>query len=221
MPGDSRTSPLKVLFAVLATLGCGSNAPEEPAPPEHPAAPATWPEAIEAELTRVYGPPSTGTANPSSDGVPEYVYWIAQPDHVVYVTRGAYRRELPHEFVMRVRLADPPRDARLWQVAPEWPSRALAEIARVEPTLPRPFAPGNYLRNVTLEGLPLRHFAFVTDPVLGRLELPGAAQPLVFVQVVPLSDDQLASIDAIPTGATNTVLRDWAARDPLLIADAP
>ena len=206
-------APLKALFAALATFGCDASAPEHTQP-------STWPAAIEAALDRAYGPSGVGMANPDPDGVPEYVHWIAQRDHVVYVTRGAYRREFPHEFVMRVRLADAPRDERLWEVAPEWPSRALAEIARVEPTLRRPLAPGNYLRNVTVEGLPLRHFAFVTDPVLGMQRIPGAAQPLVFIQVVPLTDAQLSTIDAIPSGAANTVLRDWAARDPLLIVDA-
>jgi hypothetical protein len=52
------------------------------------------------------------------------------------------------------------------------------------------------------------------------LQVGLAPQPLAFVQVVPLTVEQLAAIDAIPLGATNTVLRDWAARDELLLVES-
>lgn len=104
-----------------------------------------------------------------------------------------------------------------------WPVEALAEIARVEARMERPFAPGNHLSNMEVGGevLKYHHFAFVTDPVLPRISLEGAKQPLVFVQVVPLTDVQEAAIAGIPAGATNTVLADWAERDDLLLVEDP
>lgn len=178
-----------------------------------------WPQVIASALDEAYGRSGTGMANPEPDAVPEYVHWIPADGHIVYVTSGAFRHRFPHEFSLRVRFSDPPAGQSLMEVAPDWPSRVLAEIARVEARAPRPFAPGNYLRNVPLEGLPYRHFAFVRDPVLVDLEAPGAQQSLVFVQVIPLTDEQLREIDAVETGATNTVLRDWAQRDRLLLVD--
>lgn len=120
-------------------------------------------------------------ANPEPDAIADYVHWVPADGHIAYVTSGAFRHRFPHEFTLRVRFSAPPAGQSLLEVAPEWPSRVLAEIARVEARAPRPFAPGNYLRNVPLEGLPYQHFAFVRDPVLADLEADGTQQPLVFV----------------------------------------
>lgn len=180
------------------------------------AAPPTgdWPDRIGRALEQAYGEVGVGFANPG--GVADYVYVIPATDHLVYVTSGGYRSRFPHEFVMRVRFADPPHGEKLWQVAPTWPVHALAEMARAETRANYPFAPGNFLRNVTLADLPYRHFYFAKEAVLPEV-LGPSGDPLVFVRTVPLTDDQLAEIDATPEGQTIPLLPAWAARDPLLL----
>lgn len=187
-----------------------------------PVTPATsWPERIADAITRVYGEPGVGMASQDPDAVVAYVHWVPADGHVVYVTSGVYRSRFPHELVMRIRFEDPPTDERLWQVAPSWPTAVLAELGRVEAGSPHPFAPGNHITNVDIEGVdaPYRHFAFVRDPVLPELRGPGE-HPLVFVQVVPLTETQRRAIDAVPTGQRIGVLSEWAARDRLLLVDA-
>lgn len=172
---------------------------------------------IARALDRVYGHSGVGFAVESPDDIARYVALYPATDHIVYVTFGAHRHRFPHEFVMRIRYAAPPEGEALWEAAPAWPVRALREIARVEPKMPHPFAPGNHLSNMEVHGevLAYRHFAFVTDPVLPRVTLERTGQPLVFVQAVPLTDAQEAAIAAIPAGERNTVLADQAERDPL------
>lgn len=168
-------------------------------------------------LDKRYGKPGMGMANQNPDAIIEYVARYPAQDHVVYVTSGASSHRFPHEFVMRVKLERASRET-IGERAPMWPDHVLTELAEVEERTDRVFAPGDFISDMSLEGSPYRHFAVFKDPVLEPLHRPRS-EPLFFLQVVPLSDAQLAMFNASPEGEPIPLMTAWSSRDPLLLVD--
>lgn len=175
--------------------------------------------AVERRLEATYGPGGMGWANPIEVGLVEYVHVFVvagPPRHYAYVTRGLHRWRHPHELVVRVAIDDGAA-APGFESAPQWPVTLIHLLAGMTERTGNSPCYNDYVRHINASGVDLtfRHVAFVRDAVLAPID--DGAGFLAFVQVVPLGDAQLAAMDAIPAGATNTVLRDWAARDPLLV----
>jgi hypothetical protein len=90
----------------------------------------------------------------------------------------------------------------------------LAEIAAVEIRNARDFEDRDDLTNLRVVGdaLPYRHFAF-TIPDRQVPNASGSSGTLRFVRVIPLSDEDKATL--YDSGKLGT-LADWYDRDPLM-----
>lgn len=178
-----------------------------------------WTSTVAEYLDEKYPRRIIGMANNNRGSVVDYIARYPAQDHLVYVTDGASALRFPHEFVMRIRFDT--ESGRLDERAPGWPDLVLAEMAEVESRTQRLFTPGDFLQNMTLDGveLPYHHFVVYKDPQLEPLDGPGS-EPLFFLQVIPLTDAQLAEFKATPDGAASEMMTNWSKRDPLFLVDA-
>lgn len=209
-------------------FACGSAPPVDAPPPEPPPAvqvvvaqspvapvdPAVH-DAVEQAISDTYGPDGMGMADLRAGAVVEFVSLHARDGHLVYITHGVIKHRYPHEFVLRLRdpAATSPRP--LIEVAPMWPVNLLREIAEAEERRGAVFRPRDLLGNITIPtvALPFRNVVFLLDPVLKGVQVGPTY--VGFVQVLLFDDADWATMDAIPTGQTNTVLKARLETDPL------
>ncbi|MEZ4236382.1 MAG: hypothetical protein R3F59_09515 [Myxococcota bacterium] len=162
---------------------------------------------VESLLTERLGAPADAWDAPEGGLVTRVLRYDAEPAHRVWVSRGLRAWRRPHELVVRLR-AD--------GEAPAWPRALLLALDARTRELDHTIALGEIVADLAVEGAPWRHFLMVPDPVLEWIEDPFAPDGgLAFVQVVPLTDAQLAEM-ADEAGRT-ALLAAWSQEDHLLL----
>lgn len=195
--------------------------PSAPPPAVSAALGAQGVEALEAK----YGASTDGWPIPvatAGDGpapaAVEHValYVVDAPRHYVYVTRGLLRWRHPYELVLRVAVPDDQGEVG-FATAPTWPTALLAAVGDAVRTRNKSIALGERLRELGVAGeAPYRHAVVVPDPELEWIE-GERDEGLAFLQVVPLTDAQLAEMDEGSADGKNPALAAWAASDRLLL----
>lgn len=209
-------------FTLLYLLsgGCSKEAPSssQPTADEKPRfntpAAVDWPPLLAEHLSKLF-PSSQGWGYAQHAGVVGYVHVLTAADHWVYVTSGASTLESPHEFVMRVSHSSDVKKPDAWRDAPMWPVQVLCELAEVEKRTRRELGHMARLRKMVISESQGKHRHFLIQKPDGVLKpIIAEDETLSFVRVVPLTDEELALVEA--PGPASSFLADWFDADPLM-----